>query len=47
VYEFTINKPIGLLLTKDLVLVDPNDCVELGEVCKIFGRKLAPFHIEQ
>eukprot|EP00746_Dinoflagellata_sp_MGD_P011512 gnl/MRDRNA2_/MRDRNA2_124165_c0_seq1.p1 gnl/MRDRNA2_/MRDRNA2_124165_c0~~gnl/MRDRNA2_/MRDRNA2_124165_c0_seq1.p1 ORF type:complete len:487 (+),score=97.24 gnl/MRDRNA2_/MRDRNA2_124165_c0_seq1:85-1461(+) len=47
VYSENVNKPVGLLLTKDLVLVDPNDAVELGAICKIFGRKLAPFHLDQ
>ncbi len=47
VYEQSRNSPVGLLLTKDLILIDPNDAMELGHVVKIFQRSLSLFHVEQ
>ena len=38
---------IGLLLTKDLIFNDPEDCVSVAEFVRIFGRGFLTFRTSQ
>ncbi len=43
VYEGNRNNVIGLLLTKDLILIDPEDCTTVKSVIQFFGRNVKTF----